>query len=62
MSRKKKRSKEYGCEGKQRHATKTEAVAHLISLERSCGYRGHAYRCQFCGFFHVGRRHVHKRA
>ena len=46
-----------GCTGKQRHATKAEAVAHLQSLFYSFGYKGRAYHCSFCSGWHVGRHH-----
>lgn len=48
------------CEGKQRHASQCEAVAHVIHLTKH-GERGlHAYRCPFGDHWHVG--HMSKRA
>ena len=54
-------AKAYGCTGKQRHLTKIEAQAHLESLFHRFGYKGRVYHCQFCGCFHVGRRHQKRR-
>lgn len=41
--------------GKHIHATKAKAADHLKHLYRRFLYRGHVYRCDKCGGFHVGR-------
>lgn len=54
----KRRLRRRSCANKQTHQTETEAVAHAISLGRAHDTRGtrwRAYRCRFCGLWHVGR-------
>lgn len=50
-----------GCAGKQRHETRADARAHAASLFLTYRYKGHAYRCHLCGFWHVGRSHRKRR-
>lgn len=44
------------CGDKKRHATAAEALDHIQYLRRNHKARGalNAYRCQWCGGFHVG--------
>lgn len=45
--------------GKQQHETKKQAQGQLASLRNNPSKargRTSAYRCDFCGFWHVGRR------
>lgn len=44
------------CEGKVRHPTKEGAIISLKKLTKSRGHQGymHAYRCNFCGQWHIG--------
>lgn len=45
------------CKGKVRHASIEAAQAHVGALNRTKGYKPmDAYRCQFCGGYHVGQR------
>lgn len=52
----KRRQRRRQCDGKQKHATEGEAIAHAASLMRSG--KTHKwltpYRCKFCEWFHVG--------
>ena len=41
--------------GKYYHASIGKANAHLRQLARLKGYFGHAYACERCGGWHVGR-------
>jgi hypothetical protein len=44
------------CGRKQRHGSEAEARAHIGGLHGRKGYQGllNAYRCRFCGGWHVG--------
>lgn len=44
------------CDGKVRHETSWEARKAIRDLNRKRGYQGpmNAYKCKFCGGFHVG--------
>lgn len=46
------------CDGKIRHADQREALDHIAGLNRRKGFQGsmNAYRCDFCGGWHVGHR------
>jgi len=46
------------CEGKHRHPTRAEALAHIGSLVRRGAHGGrlNAYKCPHCDGFHVGHR------
>lgn len=44
------------CDRKHRHATLSEARAHVIAHRRRFGARLFPYRCAFCKFWHVGHR------
>lgn len=56
------RSEARSCGNKQRHATWAEAEEHALgiiefNIERNRAQRSsrlHAYRCEYCGFWHVG--------
>ena len=51
----KRRLRRKACEGKQKHATRERAVAHLISLEKSKDATGLGiYLCKHCHHWHVG--------
>jgi hypothetical protein len=53
------------CEGKMRHETQAQAVAHAIHLYRKTGEQMQSYHCRFCRRWHVGhakQRHGCKRA
>jgi hypothetical protein len=51
----KRRIRRRQCEGKVRHETLPDALRHSRSLSaHEGGSRIAAYRCQFCGGFHVG--------
>lgn len=50
------------------HATRGLARLHLVGLKRNAGRRrnrpgwfGEAYRCAYCGQWHVGHRVKHKK-
>jgi len=42
------------CAGKQRFASRGEAVTILARMNRGAQHAGLAYRCQWCSGFHVG--------
>jgi len=44
----------HACAGKIRHASLGDAEAHVRRLVEKDGARMKAYRCGFCGAFHVG--------
>jgi hypothetical protein len=51
------------CEGKHKHATEAEAHSHLRSLHlagKLVGRAMHAFKCEFCGSYHVG--HIQAKA
>lgn len=52
----KRRIRRKSCEGKQRHNSKTEAVAHIINERRNGNTGLCAYKCRFCGGWHVGHK------
>ncbi|MEM8873642.1 MAG: hypothetical protein AAGD32_05220 [Planctomycetota bacterium] len=53
-------SRERSCTGKVRHATRRSARKHARGLnqrQRKTGkYRVAAYRCDYCGGYHVGHQ------
>lgn len=52
----KRRQRRRSCESKFRHETADAAWTEARRLTRlSGGRRYHAYRCRFCGGYHVGR-------
>lgn len=52
----KRRLRRRQCEGKVKHATAENAAIAIRKVHRAKGHQGqmHAYRCPFCGQFHVG--------
>ena len=54
----KRRLRRKSCEGKAKHDTKDNAVVAIKVLVRNRGHQGqlHAYRCDFCGKWHVGHQ------
>lgn len=46
------------CDGKVRHADSAAAAHAIYLLNRTNGYQGpmNAYRCRFCGGYHIGHR------
>lgn len=52
----KRRIRRKECGDKHRHATRAEAVSHLVSLRKSGRVSGdiHAYRCPWGDHWHVG--------
>lgn len=53
----KRRIRRNKCEGKVRYATREEAIGAACALrriEKKTGWQAQAYRCSFCGGFHVG--------
>lgn len=51
------RSEEKQCGNKNKHKDKYCAIAHireLISKRKEEKYKLHYYKCEYCGFFHVG--------
>lgn len=51
----KRRIRRRACTGKQRHADEQGAQAHVRSLYAKGIAGRRAYRCKFCGGYHVGR-------
>lgn len=49
------------CKGKVRYAYKEQANAAAAYLRKKRFGRYHAYKCKFCGGFHVGHKGVSKR-
>jgi hypothetical protein len=47
----KRRLRRRSCKSKVRHIDQTAAVAHA----RHLGFQHRAYKCKFCGGWHVGR-------
>ncbi len=57
-------SRARSCTGKVAHASKEQALGHAIGLRRRLGALprdSHAYRCRFCGSWHVGHRQRRRR-
>lgn len=50
----KRRIRRKSCKGKVRHTSLEHADAHRHALSRLDGDRMSAYRCRFCGGWHVG--------
>lgn len=53
------RTKGRSCEGKQRHHTRQQAMAHLWSFVNKFGaapVQVGVYRCRHCGFWHLGHQ------
>lgn len=50
----KRRMRKRGCLGKHRHATPEEAARHIYSLSFISAKQYSSYRCNACGFWHVG--------
>ena len=48
------------CGSKIRHKTRKEAKAHRAKKEAEGDTNLDVYRCQFCGFFHVGHNRERK--
>lgn len=58
-------TKARSCGRKQRHSTRADALAHMLSLVRDTGTPVGAmsvYRCPYCGHWHVGHRKHTRRA
>lgn len=47
-----------GCFKKKQHSSKQAAYAHISNLERAGKKMGdqHPYKCDFCPWWHIGRR------
>ena len=56
----KRRIRRRSCQSKVRHATPDAAQGAIRRLHAQKGYQGRldAYRCRFCGGFHVGHSRV----